>query len=92
MVPIPRVSSWEELNTRLEAQGFSLSITADNGQTYRMPWAEYNGSGALSNAQVRSVVGISGLLPLHGRTGKDPIARHWVSVSVRIQQSGECHG
>ena len=48
-------TDYDALHTAMEAQGFSRSITADNGQTYRLPWAEYNGSGALSSAQVREI-------------------------------------
>jgi hypothetical protein len=39
----------------MEQKGFSRLITADNGQTYQMPWAEYNGSGNLTSSQVRDI-------------------------------------
>ncbi len=48
-------ADYDALHAAMEAQGFSRSITADDGKTYRMPWAEYNGSGALSSAQVRDI-------------------------------------
>jgi len=46
---------YEILHAAMEQKGFSRKITADNGQTYRMPWAEYNGSGNLTSAQVRDI-------------------------------------
>ena len=39
----------------MEQKGFSQLITDDNGQTYHLPWAEYNGSGNLTSAQVRDI-------------------------------------
>jgi hypothetical protein len=49
------LADYETLHAAMEQQGFSRFITADNGQTYHMPWAEYNGSGNLSSAQVRDI-------------------------------------
>ena len=48
-------ADYETLHTAMEQKGFSRLITADNGQTYHMPWAEYNGSGNLSSAEVRNI-------------------------------------
>jgi hypothetical protein len=48
-------SDYEILHAAMEKQGFSRLITADDGKTYHMPWAEYNGSGNLSSSQVRDI-------------------------------------
>jgi hypothetical protein len=48
-------ADYDVLHAAMEGQGFSRSITADNGQIYRMPWAEYNGSGNLSCEQIRDI-------------------------------------
>ena len=39
----------------MEKKGFTRSITADNGSTYHLPWAEYNGTGNLTSMQVLDV-------------------------------------
>lgn len=48
-------SDYDSLHAAMEQVGFSRLITGDNGQTYHMPWAEYNGSGNLSSTQVRDI-------------------------------------
>src|SRR5262249_54050845 len=48
-------SDYEQLHTAMEARRFSRRITSDDGRTYEMPWAEYNGSGNLTSAQVRDI-------------------------------------
>jgi hypothetical protein len=57
-------SDYDQLHAAMEGKGFSRLITADNGSTYQMPWAEYNGSGNLSSTQVldiaRAAVGTTG--------------------------------
>ena len=45
-------ADYDALHVAMEQKGFSRLITADNGHTYHMPWAEYNGSGNLTSAQV----------------------------------------
>jgi hypothetical protein len=49
------ITDYQTLHAAMEQQGFSRFITSDGGQTYHMPWAEYNGSGNLSSAQVRDI-------------------------------------
>ena len=49
-------SDYDSLHAAMEQVGFSRLITGDNGQTYHMPWAEENGSGKLTSAQVRDIV------------------------------------
>jgi hypothetical protein len=77
-------ADYDALHAAMEAQGFSRSITADNGQTYRMPWAEYNGSGALSSAQVRDIATAA------NTTGKakavfvtEAQARAWIGLQLQ---------
>jgi hypothetical protein len=48
-------ADYDALHAAMEQKGFSRLITADNGQTYHLPWAEYNGSGNLTSAQVRDI-------------------------------------
>ena len=48
-------ADYDVLHAAMEQKGFSRLITGDNGQTYHMPWAEYNGSGNLTSAQVRDI-------------------------------------
>ncbi len=43
---------YQALHSAMELQGFSRLITADNGTTYHLPWAEYNTAGNLTSAQV----------------------------------------
>ncbi len=46
---------YQRLHAAMEQKGFSRQITADDGRAYHMPWAEYNGSGNLTSAQVRDI-------------------------------------
>jgi hypothetical protein len=46
---------YQRLHVAMEQKGFSRQITADDGRAYYMPWAEYNGSGNLTSAQVRDI-------------------------------------
>jgi hypothetical protein len=46
-------ADYERLHAAMELKGFSRQITSDDGQKYHMPWAEYNGTGNLTSAQVR---------------------------------------
>ncbi len=48
-------ADYETLHAAMAQKGFSRQITADNGQTYHMPWAEYNGFGNLTSVQVRDI-------------------------------------
>ena len=48
-------NDYELLHAAMEQKGFSRQITSDDGRTYSMPWAEYNGSGNLTSAQVRDI-------------------------------------
>jgi hypothetical protein len=51
-------ASWDDYNTlhaAMERRGFSRLVRADDGRTFRLPWAEYDGTGNLTCAQVRDV-------------------------------------
>lgn len=58
--------NYEALHKAMEQRGFSRQITADDGQLYQMPWAEYNGSGNLTSVQVRDIARAAA-----GTTGKE---------------------
>jgi hypothetical protein len=49
------LSDYQNLHAAMERQGFSRLITADNGKSFRMPWAEYDGSATLTTQQVRDI-------------------------------------
>jgi hypothetical protein len=46
---------YEKLHAEMEGKGFSRLIKGDDGKTYHLPWAEYNGAGNLTNSQVRDI-------------------------------------
>jgi hypothetical protein len=48
-------ADYDVLHAAMEQKGFSRFITGDNGRIYHMPWAEYDGSGNLTSAQVRDI-------------------------------------
>lgn len=51
-------ASWEDYNVlhaAMEQRGFSRFILADSGRTYRLPWAEYSGTGSLTSTKVRDI-------------------------------------
>jgi hypothetical protein len=79
------LAEYELLHRAMEKQGFSRFITADDGQTYHMPWAEYNGSGNLDSTQVRDIARAAA-----NTTGKNNTvfvteaqARAWVGLPVQ---------
>lgn len=43
---------YDTLHAAMERQGFSRLITADDGRTYHLPWAEYDATANLSAMQV----------------------------------------
>lgn len=48
-------ADYERLHAAMEQKGFSRQIISDDGKTYHMPWAEYNGTGNLTSVQVRDI-------------------------------------
>jgi hypothetical protein len=45
-------ADYETLHTAMERMGFLRQIKSDDGRTYDLPWAEYNGSGNFTSTQV----------------------------------------
>ena len=77
-------SDYDELHAAMEQRGFSRQIISDNGQTYQMPWAEYNGFANLSSAQVRDIAKAAA-----DTTGKqnsvfvtEAVSRAWVGLPM----------
>ena len=48
-------SDYDQLHLAMQEKGFSREITSDDGMRYQMPWAEYNGIGDLTSAEVRDI-------------------------------------
>lgn len=48
-------ADYETLHTAMERQGFRRQITSDEGRTYDLPWAEYDGSANLTSMQVLNI-------------------------------------
>ena len=48
-------SDYDSLHSTMASRGFSRLITSDDGRTFQLPWAEYNGSGNLTSAEVRAI-------------------------------------
>ena len=48
-------ADYNTLHAAMEQKGFSRFIRSDQGTTYHMPWAEYNGSGNLTSSEVRDI-------------------------------------
>ena len=46
---------YETLHAAMEAKGFSRQITSNDGKTYQLPLAEYNGTGNLNAERVRDI-------------------------------------
>jgi len=76
-------TDYEKLHAAMEQKGFSRRIKSDDGKTYHMPWAEYNGTGNLTSAQVRDVAREAA-----NSTGKqnavfvtEAVSRAWVGLN-----------
>ena len=76
-------TDYDGLHAAMERKGFSRFITGDNGQTYHMPWAEYNGSGNLTSVQVRDIARIAA--DTTGKTSAvlvtESTTRAWIGLS-----------
>jgi hypothetical protein len=48
-------ADYDTLHNAMAHQGFSRLITGDDGRTYQLPWAEYDGTGNLSSVQVLGI-------------------------------------
>jgi hypothetical protein len=77
-------SDYEQLHAAMEQKGFSRQIMSDDGKTYQMPWAEYNGSGSLTSPQVRDIAKAAA-----ETTGKqnsifvtEAVSRAWIGLNM----------
>jgi hypothetical protein len=68
----------------MEKKGLSRLIKADSGFTYHLPWAEYNGTGNLTCAQMRDIAQQAA-----NQTGKryavlvtEAVSRAWSGLQV----------
>jgi hypothetical protein len=48
-------ADYDALHAAMERQGFSRTITSDEGLAYQLPWAEYNGVANLTSSQIRDI-------------------------------------
>jgi hypothetical protein len=48
-------ADYDSLHNAMQMRGFSRQITSDEGHRYHLPWAEYDGSAALSSTQVLNI-------------------------------------
>ena len=48
-------ADYDVLHAAMAQQGFSRLIMADDGRTYQLPWAEYDGAGNLNSMQVLGI-------------------------------------
>jgi hypothetical protein len=79
-----RWDDYTALHSAMEQIGFTRHIRGDNGRTYRLPWAEYNGFGNLSCVQVRNIA-----QEVANQTGKknsvlvtEAVSRAWSGLQV----------
>ena len=77
-------TDYDQLHAAMEQKGFSRQITSDDGKTYQMPWAEYNGTGILTSVQVRDIAKTAA-----DSTGKqnavfvtEAVSRAWAGLPV----------
>ena len=77
-------ADYDQLHAAMEQRGFSRRITADDGRTYQMPWAEYNGSGNFTSVQIRDIAKTAA-----DSTGKqnavfvtEAVSRAWAGLPV----------
>jgi hypothetical protein len=78
-------SDYESLHAAMEQKGFSRVITGDDGRTYILPLAEYNGSGNLTSEQVRDIARTAA-----NTTGKknavfvtEAVSRAWTGLQIQ---------
>jgi hypothetical protein len=48
-------SDYETLHAAMNRQGFSRLIRGNDGRSYQLPWAEYDGTAALTSMQVLAI-------------------------------------
>lgn len=77
-------SDYDQLHSAMEQKGFSRQITSDDGKSYQMPWAEYNGTANLTSSQVRDIAKAAA-----DTTGKqnavfvtEAVSRAWIGLNA----------
>lgn len=79
-------ADYDQLHAAMEQSGFSRQIASDDGSTYQMPWAEYNGTGNLTSAQVRDIARAAA--DSTGRQNSvfvtEAVSRAWVGLNAAI--------
>lgn len=75
-------ADYETLHGAMEKKGFSRQIVSDDGKTYQLPLAEYNGFGTLDSSRVLNIAQEAA-----NSTGKtyavlvsESTSRHWVGL------------
>jgi hypothetical protein len=48
-------ADYDTLHAAMERQGFSRLITADDGQRYQLPWAEYDGTANITSMDILGI-------------------------------------
>jgi hypothetical protein len=48
-------ADYDTLHATMERQGFSRLITGNDGRTFQLPWAEYNGTANLTSSEIRDI-------------------------------------
>jgi hypothetical protein len=48
-------ADYDALHAAMAQHEFSRLITGDDGRTYQLPWAEYDGTGNLSSMQILGI-------------------------------------
>jgi hypothetical protein len=49
-------ADYDTLHQAMEGRNFTRLISSDNGLTYQLPWAEYNGTSDLTCGEIRDIV------------------------------------
>jgi len=77
-------ADYDRLHAAMEERGFSRRIKSDDGSTYQMPLAEYNGIGNFTSAQIRDIARAAADI-----TGKrsavfvtEALSRAWVGLNT----------
>jgi hypothetical protein len=72
-------ADYDQLHAAMEQKGFSRQITSDEGRAYQMPWAEYNGTGNPTSAQVRDIAREAGKQNAVFVT--EAVSRAWIGLN-----------
>ena len=80
-------NDYEQLHAAMQQKGFSRQITADDGKTYNMPWAEYNASANLTSMQVRDIARAAAdtTRKQNAVFVTEAVTRAWVGLTQQVQ-------